>query len=153
VLDPFEKSEINEIKLPNRFMRSATWEGMASEDGSSTRGLVDILSELARGQVGLIISSHAYVRRDGQAGPWQLGVYEDRLIEGLREMAKEIHEEGGRIVLQITHAGLFANTALTGQVALAPSEHEEYSKRSLRALFLEEIEEIEKGFVDAADRA
>lgn len=58
----FERSEINGMKLSNRFVRSATWEGMAAEDGACTPKLMKLMVDLAVGGVGLIISSHAYVR-------------------------------------------------------------------------------------------
>ncbi len=32
----FESSDINGMKLANRFVRSATWEGMASPEGEVT---------------------------------------------------------------------------------------------------------------------
>ena len=51
----FEVTEINGMQLSNRFVRSATWEGMAEDDGSVTPALVDCMSQLAEGQVGLII--------------------------------------------------------------------------------------------------
>jgi len=94
----FESSEINGMKLKNRFVRSATWEGMASPEGAVTPKLIETMRALAKGGVGLIISSHAYIRTDGQASPWQVGVYKDELIPGLKEMAAAVHEEGGRSV-------------------------------------------------------
>ena len=33
--------------LANRFVRSATWEGMAAEDGSCTPALIDVAVRLA----------------------------------------------------------------------------------------------------------
>ena len=69
----FETTQINGMTLANRFVRSATWEGMASEEGAVTPVLKDLNVDLARGGVGLIISSHTYVSREGQAGPWQIG--------------------------------------------------------------------------------
>ena len=68
----FEQSEINGMQLANRFVRSATWEGMAADDGACTPKLRDLMADLAAGGVGLIISSHAYVSPEGQAGP-QIG--------------------------------------------------------------------------------
>ena len=65
----FESSEINGMTLSNRFVRSATWEGMAADDGSCTTKLIDLMASLAKGGVGLIISSHAYVLKEGQASP------------------------------------------------------------------------------------
>ena len=101
----FETTEINGMRLANRFVRSATWEGMAAEDGACTPALVDLMAGLAKGKVGLILTSHTYVRQDGQAGPRQLGIYDDSLIQGLREMTRAVHDQGGRIAIQITHAG------------------------------------------------
>ena len=45
----FEATEINGMTLANRFVRSATWEGMASDEGADTPVLKDLMVELARG--------------------------------------------------------------------------------------------------------
>ena len=82
----FEETRIKGLTIPNRFIRSATWAGMATEDGSCTRQLTDCMVRLANGGVGLIITGHAYVRAEGQAGSRQLGVYRDELVPGLAEM-------------------------------------------------------------------
>ena len=116
----FEHSTINGMELANRFVRAATWEGMAADDGACTPKLIDLMTELAKGGLGLIISSHAYVSPEGQASPWQLGVYNDALIPGLAAMAKAVHDNGGKIVLQLAHAGFFAIAKLTGQTPMAP---------------------------------
>lgn len=61
----FDHTEINGMTLKNRFVRSATWEGMAAEDGACTPKLVDTIARLAEGGVGLIITGHAYVKKTG----------------------------------------------------------------------------------------
>lgn len=76
----FEATNINGMIIKNRFVRSATWEGMAEDDGMCTGKLINLMCKLAKGEVGLIITGHAYVHKKGKAGPWQLGIYEDRLI-------------------------------------------------------------------------
>jgi len=96
----FEHSTINGMTLANRFVRSATWEGMAADDGACTPKLIDLMVELAKGGIGFIISSHAYVNPAGQASPWQLGVYNDALLPGLEAMTKAVHDNGGKIVMQ-----------------------------------------------------
>ena len=53
----------------------------------------------------MIISSHAYVNPTGQAGIRQLGIYDDRLIVSYKKMVEKVHNEGSKIILQITHAG------------------------------------------------
>ena len=69
----FEASTINGMNLANRFVRSATWEGMATEDGRVTPRLTDTMVALATGGVGLIISGHAYVTRDRPGQPLAVG--------------------------------------------------------------------------------
>ena len=48
----FEPGEINGMVLVNRFVRSATWEAMATDDGACTPQLVDLMAGLAKGGVG-----------------------------------------------------------------------------------------------------
>ena len=149
----FETTEINGMKLANRFVRSATWEGMAADDGAVTPKLNDCMINLAEGGVGMIISSHAYVHPLGQAGPWQLGVYKDELISGLKTMTQAVHEKGGKIVMQLAHAGFFANAKLTGQTPLAPSNVEGIAKGPRQELTVAEIKEIVAALAQGAGRA
>ena len=151
--NPFEPSTINGMKLVNRFVRSATWEGMAADDGACTPKLIDLMAELAKGGLGLIISSHAYINPEGQAGPWQLGVYSDDLVPGLEAMAKAVHDNGGKIVMQLAHAGFFANAKLTGQTPLAPSNVAGFAKSPRKEMTVEDIRNVVKSFGAAAKRA
>src|SRR5512136_1903944 len=105
----FEKTQIKGMQLANRFVRSATWEGMATADGECTPRLVEVYRRLAEGQVGLIITSHAYVRKDGQAGLFQLGIYDDHLKDGLSRMVEAAHVAKGKVVVQLAHAGILSN--------------------------------------------
>ena len=43
----FDATTINGMTLANRFVRSATWEGMANDDGIVTPQLIDLMVELA----------------------------------------------------------------------------------------------------------
>lgn len=151
----FEASTINGMQLRNRFVRSATWEGMAEEDGAVTPKLIELMVQLARGGVGLIISGHAYVSREGQAGPRQLGVYSDSLVPGLSRMAEAVHEGGGRIVLQLAHAGCHAASALSGVQPLGPSARsaEPDPDHGCREMSPQDLEQTIAAFAAAALRA
>jgi 2,4-dienoyl-CoA reductase-like NADH-dependent reductase (Old Yellow Enzyme family) len=149
----FESTSINGMQLSNRFVRSATWEGMAGDDGSVTDKLIEAMNDLASGGVGLIITSHAYVRPDGQAGPWQLGVYKDDLIPGLRRMTDSVHDRGGKIVMQIAHAGQFALAKPDKQPPFAVSEPGEQTKSRSVEMTGGDIQEMVAAFADAAGRA
>ncbi|OPY89444.1 MAG: NADH oxidase [Syntrophus sp. PtaU1.Bin208] len=149
----FESSQINGMILANRFVRSATWEGMATAEGGVTPRLIETMTHLARGGVGLIISSHTYIRQEGQATPWQLGIYRDELIPGLSEMAGAVHENGGRIVLQLAHAGAFAAESAVDQLPLAVSNLEGLADSPRKEITRQDIAELVGAFAEGARRA
>ena len=149
----FEPSEINGMKLQNRFVRSATWEGLAAENGSCTPQLVGLMETLARGGVGLIISSHAYVQKVGQAGTGQLGIHTDDMIPGLKEMTAAVHSQSGKIVCQLAHAGFFGNEKLSGQTPIAPSAIDGIAEGMRKEMTPEDIQRVIAAFEAAARRA
>lgn len=150
----FESSVINGMSLANRTVRSATWEGMATAEGACTRQLTDMMVELADGGVGLIITGHGYVSREGQASPWQLGIHEDSAVQGLTEMVEAVHLRGGKIAMQIAHGGAHAAAAaLAGLERVGPSVVYENGKEICREMSKTDIVRIVRAFGDAAARA
>ena len=149
----FETTKLKGMTLKNRFVRSATAEGMATEDGVVTPRLIDLMAELAEGGVGLIITGHAYVTKRGQATPWQLGIYDDKLIAGLRAMVEAVHERDGKIVAQLAHSGMLANTQLTNDAPLGPSAMEGLNGAMVQEMTSEDIKEIVETFGRAGERA
>ncbi len=149
----FEPGTINGLTLANRLVRSATWEGMATEDGRVTAKLIDTMTRLARGGIGLIITGHAYVTPTGQATPWQLGIYDDQQIDGLRSMTDAVHAAGGKIVAQLAHAGNFAlETAIDGPPVVV-SNFDGLAKTPRHELSLTDIEGLQNDYLAAARRA
>lgn len=149
----FEKSSINGMSLKNRFIRAATWEGLATQAGEATPELIAMMESLAKGGVGLIISSHAYVSQEGQGTPLQLGIYDDNLIPQLSEMTSAVHENSGKIVVQLAHAGLYAESGLTGLSALAVSDPDGLLKGNVKTVTLKEIQRLILSYASAANRA
>jgi 2,4-dienoyl-CoA reductase-like NADH-dependent reductase (Old Yellow Enzyme family) len=149
----FEESAIGGMRLRNRFVRSATWEGMAGEDGSVTDRIMDLYDGLARGGVGLIITGHAYVCKEGQAVSWQLGIDEDRLLGGLTALVKTVHRNGAKIAVQLAHAGCRAAVDLTGLEAIGPSVLTGERGQVCRAMADSDFEQVADTFATAARRA
>ncbi len=149
----FETTTIKSMSLTNRFVRSATWEGMAKEDGSCPRKLTDLMVRLAKGGVGLIITSHAYVSREGQARHWQLGIYSDELVSGLAAIADAVHKAGGKIAVQLAHAGCHADPNLTGQMPLGPSSMNGEGVPNCLEMTGNDFQMVAKAFGKAAVRA
>lgn len=146
----FEHTVIKNLALPNRFVRSATYEGLATEEGAVTSLLVNKMVELVKGGVGLIITSHAYISPEGQAGPRQIGIYKDELISGLQEMTEAVHEYGGKIIMQISHAGIFSTYKMSGQTPLAVSGK---PGKAYHEITERDIQKLIAAFADGVGRA
>ena len=111
------------------------------------------MANLADGEIGLIITGHAYVLPDGQAGPWQLGIDHDELITGLQRLVEAVHRRGVPMALQISHAGFYANPKLIGQDPGAVSHVEGLAKADRRELLIKDIQTIVEAFGRAGLRA
>ena len=149
----FEKTKINQMELKNRFVRSATWEGLANSDGSCSTELAKLILGLAKGQVGLIITSHAYVNQTGQVGIRQLGIYSDQLISSYIKMVKGVHREGSKIIMQIAHAGGRALAQLIKSQPFGPSYLAIRDCMMCREITKNEIYQTVEDFKKAAVRA
>jgi 2,4-dienoyl-CoA reductase-like NADH-dependent reductase (Old Yellow Enzyme family) len=149
----FESSTINCMTLANRFVRSATWEGMATADGRVTPKLIDTMVALATGGVGLIISGHAYVSPVGQASPYQLGIYDDSLIDGLKSMTDAVHAAGGKIVVQLAHAGHFSLEKAIGTTPVVVSNFDGLAQTPRAELSMADIQDLKTTYIEAARRA
>ena len=57
----YESFRIGKLELKNRFVRSATWDSSADSDGAVTDESVAIYRELAKGEIGLIVTGFAFV--------------------------------------------------------------------------------------------
>ncbi|MFC1708233.1 hypothetical protein ACFL59_15685, partial [Planctomycetota bacterium] len=151
----FSSWTVKNLTLRNRLVRSATWEGLADDNGVVTDRLVEVYDVLARHGVGLIITGFAYVRPDGRAVPGQMGIHDDGLVAGLKRLCDASHAHGCPIFCQIVHAGL--NTKpdrIGGELPLAMSvgEFPGYG-RADRELAAEEIWELVNGFASAEGRS
>ncbi|MFC2006662.1 NADH:flavin oxidoreductase [Chloroflexota bacterium] len=103
---------------------------------------------------GLIIIEHTYIAEDGKISRNQLGIYDDKLIAGLKRLTKAIHIHEAKAILQITHAGSKTKRELTGKQPVGPwnipvSSGDE-PPRPLTAI---EIDGIVEMFSEASRRA
>jgi len=117
----FEVSNIAGLELKNRLVRSATAERMCDEDGRPEQAMIDLYADLARGGVGLIVTGHAFVHESGKAHPTMTAVHRDDLVPSLRALGEVVHQEGGKVVMQINHAGRQTSEETIGRNPVAPS--------------------------------
>jgi 2,4-dienoyl-CoA reductase-like NADH-dependent reductase (Old Yellow Enzyme family) len=108
----FEPLQIGRVEIRNRFVRSATYYGLADEEGHIGDASVALMQTLAGNGVGLIITGYAFVSRTGQVFADQNGIDRDTQIPGYRKMTRAVHELDGRIVMQIAHGGVASTAAV-----------------------------------------
>ncbi len=150
----FSPVNLGSKKIKNRFVRSATHDFMAEEDGSISSRQLELYRNLAQGGIGLIITGHAYVLPSGKASPRQIAIHHDRFIPGLRKLTSVVHENEAKIFLQLSHAGRQTKEKICGCQPLAPSPvYEPVYQVMPREMSQGEIEEVIQAFVAAARRA
>jgi 2,4-dienoyl-CoA reductase-like NADH-dependent reductase (Old Yellow Enzyme family) len=147
----FEPGSIGGLEIRNRFVRPATSETMAAEDGTVTPLLIAFYEEMARNKVGLLITGHLYCHPRGQYAPLQMGVYDDAKIAGLAELASACKRHGARIFGQVAHAG--SQSRVPDVEPLAPSPvPNALTGRMVGEATEEEIEETIESFAQGARR-
>jgi len=152
----FEPSGIKNLPLRNRFVRSATYDGMTDLTGKVSPAQIKLVSDLAAGGVGLIVSAIMYVHPSGQISSYMNSIAGDEMIEGLRNLADAAHRGGAGIAVQLHHAGREARFVKTKRLLpLTPSiiPDDPFYKGPCREMSEDEIDEVIEAFGRAAGRA
>ena len=151
----FEPVKIGNLELKNRFVSSATYEGMAGEMGEVSEDLVNRYRNLAKGEVGLIITGHMYVHPLGRALRYQTGIYDDQFIPGLNKITRAVHSEGGKLVFQLSHAGRQTSKDLIGLTPMGPSGvvRDPFYFRKPEPMDKDDVRDVIRAFGNAAGRA
>lgn len=150
----FEETTINGMRLNNRLIRSATWEGMCDHNGCPTDKLADFYRQLALGGIGLIITGYTFIRLDGKQLPGKMGIHTDSFASEFKKMTNSVHNAGGTIAIQLVHAGGQTDSDNAGQQPLAPSAIQVDQFPEMPAeLTTDEISDIVDSFGAGARRA
>lgn len=151
-VDVLAPAQLGPLKLRNRVIKSATFEGVTPE-GLVSRELIDFHLAVARGGVGLTTVAYCAVAPEGRTERDQI-FWRPEVLAGLKELTDEIHETGTKISAQIGHAGPVANSKSTKLPALSPSRRfnplsMSFDKEASPA----DIHRIIRAHADAAERA
>ncbi|WP_378952651.1 NADH:flavin oxidoreductase [Pelosinus sp. sgz500959] len=151
----FDQTEFAGLKLKNRFIRSATYDGVADEGGHVTEELFQIYENLAKGGVGTIITGLTAVTDREQLSPGQMGIYDDSFITEYKRLINVIHQHDTNIIVQLASLGSQNSPSeTTGKVVWGPSAVEDSNyKVTPQEMTLEDISFLQTAFADAALRA
>ncbi len=142
----FSPVRLGTLEIPNRIMRSATWEGLGDKNGFVSDKYTELYEQLAAGGTGLIVSGFLFISQEGKGPTGMAGISDDHHVEGLRKATTAVHNKGGRIIAQLAHCG--RRVAPPRQPAVVSSDSD-------TAIILDDeaIQKIISDFVQAARRA
>lgn len=107
--------------LPNRLMKSALSEGLATADHAPDDRLVRLYRRWGAGGFGLIVTGNVMIDRTQLGEPGNVVIEDDRDLAALTRWAKAAQDGGTPIWMQLNHPGRQANPLATRQRPVAPS--------------------------------
>ncbi len=114
----FSAFSVKDLEIKNRIVMAPMCMYMAKDGYASDWHMIHYATR-AMGGVGLIIVEATAVVPEGRISPDDLGLWSDDQMSGLQRIVEKVHEYGGKIGIQLAHAGRKA--ALPGERILAPS--------------------------------
>ena len=133
----FEPLKLNNLTLKNRLLRSATWEGIASLDGSIDERIYKIYEELAKGGVGCIITGFTSVANNDTYFEGMMRLSDDKLIPQYQKLTDIVHKENCPILAQIALGAYYKK-----DIEIEPDD-----------MSLDDIKNVIELFIQAAERA
>lgn len=148
----FEIVKLGNTVSKNRIIRSATFEGMCYSSGFPGEDYKRMYAELAKGDVGAIITGFAFISKEGKAmQPGQAGMDSAEKIQYFREIADEVHKYDCKIFMQLAHTGRQTRKKETGCDVYGVSNRKSfYFGSKPEVLTKEQIHEIAGQFADSA---
>ena len=120
------------------------------DDGTLSNAEFKWLTMRAKGQFGLVMTCASHIQEIGKGFQGQLGIWNDKHINGHQRLAAEIKNYGSLAVVQLHHAGMRSPQALINTIPVCPSSNK---KTGARELGIDEVEQLKLDFIDAAVRA
>jgi 2,4-dienoyl-CoA reductase-like NADH-dependent reductase (Old Yellow Enzyme family) len=119
----FAPLRLRSLELAHRILVSPMCQ-YASEDGLATDWHLVHLGSRAVGGAALVFTEATAVAAEGRISPQDLGIYDDRHVEGLAQIVRFVKGQGSAAGIQLAHAGRKASTARPweGGRAIAPAD-------------------------------
>lgn len=156
----FSPISLGHMDLDNRLVMAPMTRNRASADGVPTDSMVTYYAQ--RASAGLIVTEGAQPSAVGQGYPHTPGIHTAEQAAAWQRVTDAVHARGGRIVLQLMHAGRISHPSVQpdGGQPVAPSAvrpaGQIFTPEGLqdyvepRALQIEEIEQIVREYGEAA---
>ncbi|MDO8691655.1 MAG: FAD-dependent oxidoreductase [Dehalococcoidia bacterium] len=110
----FTPIKVGSITLKNRIVAPPLERNYCNRDGSVSDRCLAHFEELAKGGAGLLVMEASFVTPAGRGSVNQMGIWNDELVPGLRQLAKVVHNQGAAIAIELYHAGRQTSFKITG---------------------------------------
>ena len=158
----FSPVSLGDLQLPNRVVMAPLTRLRSGEEG--VPGPVVAEQYAQRASFGLIVAEGTYPSPESRGYAGQPGIVTDAQVEGWRAVTDAVHGRGGRIVLQVMHAGRVSHPDITGTdrivapsaIAIQGEVHTATEKKPFpvpHALSTEEVHAAVRDLVAASRRA
>ena len=107
--------DLGHVTLPNRVLMGSMHTGL--EETRDWNRVAEFYAARARGGVGLMVTGGMAPNREGGVFPGAAGLHGPEDVTNHRVVTDRVHDAGGRIAMQILHAGRYAY----GKDCVAPS--------------------------------
>jgi 2,4-dienoyl-CoA reductase-like NADH-dependent reductase (Old Yellow Enzyme family)/NAD(P)-dependent dehydrogenase (short-subunit alcohol dehydrogenase family) len=152
----FAPARIRGAALRNRILMAPMEKNLATAGGAVTRRYVEYCEARAAGGAALILLESMYVDPRGRNHRYQLGLHDDALVAGYRELTAACHRHGALVGAELQFAGRQTSSAVTGLEPVAPSPvpcRVLAGGETPRELDVAEIRPLVDRFAEAARRA
>lgn len=148
----FTSYKIGSLRLKNRIVRSATYEGASDENGNPLKRYMTIYKTLAQKNVGMIITGFAFISKSGRAMQRaQAGIDSAGKIMSYKKLTDEVHKYDVPLIMQIAHTGRQTLRSVTGEVPVSSSlKSSVYFREKPRFITEPEIRQIIEQFAFSA---
>ena len=119
------------LEMKNRFMLAPLTNTQSHEDGSLSDDELNWLTKRAHGGFGITMSCASHVQEQGKGFPGQLGIFNDKHIEGLTKLTSEIKSQQSLAIAQLHHAGMRSPENLIKVRPICPSDNESTGARGM----------------------
>jgi N-ethylmaleimide reductase len=162
-LDLFSSYQLGSLKLPSRMVMAPMTRNRAGQGHVPTELMATYYEQ--RASAGLIVTEAAQVSLQGIGYPGTPGIHTEDQVAGWKRVTDAVHRRGGRIFLQLWHAGRISHPSLQagGALPVGPSpiaaNGEVFSFEgpqkfvTPRALEIAEIPGIVRAFAEGAQHA
>ncbi len=117
----FSSYKVGKLEVKNRIVMPPMATNFAGNDGKVNDRHIAYYLKRVQGGVGYVTFEHTGILKEGKASPGMALIDGDDKIPLFKRLVDALHNEGGKVFIQINHAGRQTSSSITGFPIVAPS--------------------------------